>query len=142
MARTSGQGNRRGSASRRLTVYGRFLQWVQFRYKLTQIELADVLDTTQGTVSNWQKGKHPASAAGNQRMADRLGFDSRLRDVHAKVLAYGQDKDMPQEEPENMPYGLADLVISDDDWERIQKVQREWEERHRPNRSEGDEPTD
>ena len=104
MAKERKQRQRR---NRPVTIYGRFLQWVAFRYNLTQAQLAEIMGTSQSTVSNWQVGTFEASWKANARMADELKFDARLRDLLALVFTYGQGTPAPVEEPADFPYSLA-----------------------------------
>ncbi len=131
MAKPQQQEKRRQRRNKPTTVYGRFLKWVMFRYGLTQEELAGIMEYSQSSVHNWLTGTYEASWKANTKMADTLKFDKQLRELHAKVFAYGQGVAAPAEDPPNMPYSLAALVISGEDQERIDSVQRDWEERNR-----------
>ena len=72
-------------------------------YSLTQAELAEIMGTSQSTVSNWQVGVFEASWKANARMSSELEFDARLRDLLALVFTYGQGTPAPVEEPTDFP---------------------------------------
>jgi transcriptional regulator with XRE-family HTH domain len=115
MAKPDTGQRQRQKRNRRTTVYGRFLRWVMFRYNLTQEQLADTMGISQSTIPNWLTGKYEASWRANMEMADKLRFGRELKALHAKVYAYGQGTPAPLEDPPNMPYALAELVISDEE---------------------------
>lgn len=147
---TAQKGKKRQRRNRPVTIYGRFLQWVQFRYGLTQEGLAEVMGTSQSTISNWMIGEYEASWKANSRMADELKFDKELRELSASVFTYGQGTPAPVEDPPGFPYSLASEVMADENGmpdepgltkENISKIEakkREKEERDEQTRRERD----
>lgn len=98
-----------------LTIYGRFLQWVRFHYKINQTQQAEIMGTSQGTISNWQKGEFEASWQANVALAEHFDFSDDLRRLHSTVFLFGQGAPMPSDDPPDMPYGLASLALKQDD---------------------------
>lgn len=94
-----------------LTVYGRFLQWVRFHYKINQTQQGEIMGTSQGTISNWQKGGFEASWQANVALANHFKFSDELRKLHSTAFLFGQGAPMPLEDPPDMPYGLAALAL-------------------------------
>lgn len=114
--KSSGQGKRKRQRHERPdTHYGKFLRWVMWSYDLNQTQLAEIMGTSQTTVSNWMKGVFDASPQSNALMAHKLGFDNELKAHHSHVFTYGQKT------PASQP------LLPPEDQGRIDAVQREWE---------------
>lgn len=130
MAKESPKQKRR-RRNRSVTHYGKFLQWVMYEYGLNQTELAELMSTSQSSVSNWTYGEFDASPRANVLLADRLKFDKETRRRQARMFTFGQ----------NTP---ADVPLSPTDEAKIDQVQRDWETRHEDAEAgeESDEPDD